>query len=265
MVVNRKTAKAPDADADEIWKMEQDKDPRHLLKWLNPPDAVRGHLERFFLRHEFRVRQKKAKETPSITLSELNIRYFLAREQVANDLKRKKRKVLPSVALPNAARAYRLISQGRTEEELEKRLGAALLAGDPAISLDNCEHVLQSAFLCQALTQQQLSIRLLGLSKIIETPVNATILATGNNLTIAGDLTRRTIMCSLDAHCEHPEQRQFEVDPIAAARANRPELIVAALTVLRAWHASGETVRRSPLGSFEEWSHRIRAPLLWLD
>ena len=43
-----------------------------------------------------------------------------------------------------------VISQGRTEEELEKRLGAALLAGDLAISLDNCEHVLQSAFLCQA-------------------------------------------------------------------------------------------------------------------
>jgi hypothetical protein len=103
------------------------------------------------------------------------------------------------------------------------------------------------------------------LSKIIETPVNGTIFATGNNLSIAGDLTRRTIMGSLDAHCERPEQRKFEFDPIAVARANRPELVVAALTVLRAWHVAGETVRRSPLGSFEEWSHRIRAPLLWLD
>jgi hypothetical protein len=82
-----------------------------------------------------------------------------------------------------------VISQGRTEEELEKRLGAALLAGDPAISLDNCEHVLQSAFLCQALSQQILNIRLLGLSRVVETPVSATILATGNNLTIGGDLT----------------------------------------------------------------------------
>jgi hypothetical protein len=44
-----------------------------------------------------------------------------------------------------------VISQGRTEEELEKRLGAALLAGDIAIALDNCEHPLQSTFLCQAL------------------------------------------------------------------------------------------------------------------
>ena len=32
-----------------------------------------------------------------------------------------------------------VISQGRSEEELEKRLGAALIAGDPLISIDNCE------------------------------------------------------------------------------------------------------------------------------
>src|SRR4029077_10311316 len=55
-----------------------------------------------------------------------------------------------------------VISQGRTEEELEKRLGAALLAGDTAIALDNCEHPLESSFLCQALTQQKLNIRMLG-------------------------------------------------------------------------------------------------------
>src|SRR5262249_10359264 len=45
-----------------------------------------------------------------------------------------------------------VISQGRGEEELEKRLGAALLAVDIVISIDNCEHELQSVFLCQALT-----------------------------------------------------------------------------------------------------------------
>jgi hypothetical protein len=84
-----------------------------------------------------------------------------------------------------------VISQGRSEEELEKRLGAALLAGDVVVSIDNCEHELQSVFLCQALTQQKLNIRVLGMSKNVETPVTATVFATGNNLTIAGDLTRR--------------------------------------------------------------------------
>jgi hypothetical protein len=129
-----------------------------------------------------------------------------------------------------------VVSQGRSEEELEKRLGAALLVGSPLVSLDNCEHPLQSSFLCQALTQEVLTIRLLGLSQNVDTLVNTTCFATGNNLVIAGDLTRRTLLCSLDAHCEHPEQRQFAFDPVAVARAERGRLVVAALTILRAWH-----------------------------
>ena len=114
-----------------------------------------------------------------------------------------------------------VISQGCTEEELEKRLGAALLAGDTAIALDNCEHPLRGTFLCQALTQQKLNIRVLGVSKNVDTLVNAAIYATGNNLTIVGDLTRRTLICSLDAHCERPELRTFDANVLDTVRTQR--------------------------------------------
>jgi putative DNA primase/helicase len=162
------------------------------------------------------------------------------------------------------ADAAPVISQGRTEEELEKRLGAALLAGDTAIALDNCEHPLESSFLCQALTQQKLSIRMLGVSKNVETPVNAAIFATGNNLSIVGDLTRRALICALDAHCERPELRMFETNILDAARTQRPRLVSAALTVLRAWHIAGVRVTVPPFGSFDAWSRRVREPLVWL-
>ena len=101
------------------------------------------------------------------------------------------------------------------------------------------------------------------MSKNVETPITATVFATGNNLTIAGDLTRRALLGALDARCEHPERRSFEFDPIVVARTERGRLVVAALTVLRAWHVAGERIEPPPLGSFEEWSHRIRASLLW--
>jgi hypothetical protein len=169
--------------------------------------------------------------------------------------------VVASIA---TGRLMPVIAQGRTEEELEKRLGAALLAGDTAISLDNCDYPLQGVFLCQALTQQQLNIRVLGLSKIVETPVNATIFATGNNLTIAGDLTRRALICSLDAHCERPELRRFDSNVIDMTRNERRRLVVAALTLLRAWHIAGERVDVVPFGSFDDWSYRVREPLIWL-
>jgi putative DNA primase/helicase len=157
-----------------------------------------------------------------------------------------------------------VISQGGTEEELEKRLGAALLAGDVAIALDNCERPLQSSFLCQALTQQNLDIRVLGVSKNVKTPAAAAIYATGNNLTIVGDLTRRALICSLDAHCERPELRTFDANVLDTTRAQRGQLVAAALTVLPAWRVSGESVDVKPFGSFDGWSRRVREPLVWL-
>ena len=167
-------------------------------------------------------------------------------------------------AMLATGRPMPVISQGRSEDELEKRLGAALLAGDIAISIDNCEWPLQSALLCQALTQCRLNIRLLGFSQNVETVVNATVFATGNNLTVAGDLTRRTLMCAMDAHMERPELRTFRDDLLERVRAERGRLVAAVLTVQKAWHLAGERIDAPPFGSFESWSRRIREPLIWL-
>jgi hypothetical protein len=176
-----------------------------------------------------------------------------------------KSKLVDIAAVLATGRIAPVIGQGNTEEELEKRFGAKLLTGDAVISIDNCEHPLQSAFLCQVLTQKIVSIRLLGSSLSVETPTTSTILCTGNNLAIVGDLTRRTLLCSMDAKCEHPEQREFDEDVVDVARARRGELVTAGLTVLKAWHLSDAKGAKSPLGSFEAWSRRIRDVLLWLD
>jgi hypothetical protein len=157
-----------------------------------------------------------------------------------------------------------VLAQGGTEEELEKRLGAAVLAGSVITSIDNCEHPLQSAFLCQQLTQQALNVRILGLSQNVEVPTTATVFCTGNNLVIVGDLTRRTVSCSLDAGVERPDQRCFSIDPVATAKANRSELVAAGLTILKAWLGCGKNMKPLPFGSFEGWSRRVRSALLWL-
>jgi hypothetical protein len=158
-----------------------------------------------------------------------------------------------------------VIGQGRSEEEFEKRLGAVLLAGSPIVSVDNCERELKSDFLCQALTQAKVGIRVLGYSTVVETPMNATLFATGNNLVISGDLTRRILMSRMDAGCERPELRVFASDAVTEAKRKRTELVIAALTVLRAWHVAGQRIELPPFGGFEDWSYRIREPLVWLD
>jgi hypothetical protein len=160
-----------------------------------------------------------------------------------------------------------VIAQGKDEVEFEKRLGAALLAGSQAISVDNCEHPLESAFLCQALTQALINVRVLGLSQQVEIPNNAVIFANGNNLVLVGDLVRRALLCSMDAKVERPELRTFNIDAKNMARANRARLVVAALTILRAWHlarGSGVGGGLAPFGGFEDWSKRAREALVWL-
>jgi hypothetical protein len=158
-----------------------------------------------------------------------------------------------------------VISQGSSKEETEKRLGAELLSGNAIVAFDNCSAEVDSELLCQALTQRELRIRELGYSRNVRVPITAMFTVNGNNLVIANDLTRRTLLCQLDAGMERPETRRFKRKVDAVAREHRGPLVAAALTVLRGWHAAGVTFEVEPMGSFEEWSYRIRCPLLWLD
>ena len=163
-----------------------------------------------------------------------------------------------------SGRPAAVIAQGKTEEEMEKRLGAALIAGDPLISIDNCEIGLGGELLCQVLTQPMLKVRLLGKSLNIEVPSTAAVFATGNNLTVVGDMTRRAIRCTLDAGVERPELREFDRDPVATVAATRGDYVAAALTILRAFHLAGRPQQTTPLGSFTEWSRWVRDGLIWL-
>ncbi len=162
------------------------------------------------------------------------------------------------------ARPAPVIAQGKTEEEMEKRLGAALIAGDVLIAIDNCEEPLGGELICQAMTQTSLKVRILGTSLNAEVPSNATMFATGNNLTFVGDMTRRAIRATLDAGVERPELRAFDRDPLALVAARRGDYVTAGLTILRAFHLAGRPEQSVPLGSFTAWSGWVRDALIWL-
>lgn len=72
------------------------------------------------------------------------------------------------------------------------------------------------------------------------------------------------VRCSLDPRVERPELRKFDSDPIAILEADRGTYVVAALTVLLAYHVAGRPRQVNPLGSFVEWSNSVRSALIWL-
>ena len=155
------------------------------------------------------------------------------------------------------------MSQGKSEGEDEKRLSTVLFAGDPVIHIDNCERALVGDFLCSMLTQEVVQARVLGYSERRVLPSTALVLASGNNLTCVGDVSRRTVVCRLDAEVERPDTRAFDFDCHQEVLDQRPHLVIAGLTILRAFIHAGQPVTLTPMGSFDDWAW-VRGALVWL-
>ena len=98
-----------------------------------------------------------------------------------------------------------VIAAGRDEAEMEKRLVSALFSGQPIVSIDNVNGELGGDFLCQMIERPVVTPRVLGLSKLIRIESRATCFATGNNIHLVDDMTRRVVLCSLDPNMERPE------------------------------------------------------------
>ncbi len=170
------------------------------------------------------------------------------------------------VAMIATGRPAAVMSQGADENEDKKRMLPILAEGDTVAVIDNIERPFGSAALCSILTQTIWRDRVLGASRTMTLPTtNTTWIATGNNIVFVGDITTRVVACDLDPKCEHPEARKFEVNLYDYIPKHREELVVAALTILRAYHVAGRPDLNLPVfGRFEEWSNWIRSALVWL-
>lgn len=155
-------------------------------------------------------------------------------------------------------------SVGAGPEELEKRLVALLLGGSPMVSLDNCNGEVGGDVLCQVVERPLVSLRPLGVSEVREVECRAAVFATGNNASVTGDMSRRTLTCNLDARVERPELRRFGFDPLERVLAERGRYIAAVLTIARFGRTAGGAAVCSPLGSYADWSAAVRVPLVML-
>ncbi len=167
------------------------------------------------------------------------------------------------------------ITVAKEDVEFEKAFFALLLKGAQVCQLDNISRPLNPDMLCSALTQQAIEARILGATKTAIAYTSSTFIATGNNLQICGDLIRRTMLCMLNRNEERPDEHLYNRNIESWTKEHRPQIVHAILTILRAYHVAGHTVRTQgnseglpqkkalkPLGSFEEWSDWVRGPLV---
>lgn len=151
-------------------------------------------------------------------------------------------------------------------EEMRKKVTSIVLAGDPVVLLDNIAGAFGNEALDRALTSTRWKDRLLGTNTQADLPLCTVWYGTGNNVIVGADTVRRIIHIRLDVLEERPEERDdFKHRDLRRwVRQHRPELLSAALTVLRAFfHAGCPEQGLRPFGSFEGWSSLVRAALVW--
>jgi putative DNA primase/helicase len=107
------------------------------------------------------------------------------------------------------------------EEELDKKLDAALLAGQSLIAIDNFNGELRGDKLCQVIERPMVQVRIFGKLEMSLVENRSCCFANGNNLVITDEIIRRTISARLDAKIERPEYREFAGNPVDCARRPR--------------------------------------------
>lgn len=151
--------------------------------------------------------------------------------------------------------------QGANEEELRKKLTTLLMYGDRLALFDNLSGNFGDACMDRALTGAEWQDRILGGNRQFRGPLTVVFYGTGNNIMIGADTARRVCHIRLESPHETPENRDDFRRPrlLEWVSANRPRLLTAALTVLRAYFVAGRPdFNLKPWGSFEAWSAVVR-------
>ncbi len=156
-------------------------------------------------------------------------------------------------------------TQGRDDEETRKRLFTALRTGCRALVWDNVTGIFDSASMAAFITADAMVDRVLGKSESIRIPNRALLILTGNNLSLAGDLPRRVIICRIDPETDQPFARQFDVDPLQWVLEHRTAMLAAACTLIRARFTHMTNPAPGRLASFEAWDNLVRQTVVWVD
>jgi hypothetical protein len=154
----------------------------------------------------------------------------------------------------------------RDDDECRKRITAIAIAGDPLVLIDNVVGSLGCASLDAALTSTKWKDRILGRSEIVELPLAVTWAATGNNVVLTADTTRRVLHIRLESDRENPEERDdFKyLDLRDHVRQHRGELLTAGLVILSAYCQAGRPSQGlKNWGSYEGWSNLVREAVVW--
>jgi hypothetical protein len=125
--------------------------------------------------------------------------------------------------------------------EQRKEIITYFVEGDGSLFLDNIQTGTRfdAAPLASGMTSARFKGRLLGTNKQIEAGTRVMVIATGNSLNMAGDLSSRFLLVRLNTELERPEDRSVGTFKIPDLRRwvveHRQQLVAAVHTIVRAY------------------------------
>lgn len=150
------------------------------------------------------------------------------------------------------------------EDERRKQITSHLMTGQEFYMWDNISGFVESDSVASVTTSTTFSDRLLGGNKIVNLKNETTWIATGNNPTFSGQLSRRIARIRLQPDTDAPSLREGFKHPklVEYVRQNRKPLAFAVYNIVIAWVNAGKPeFSGKALGSYEDWSRAIGGAL----
>ncbi len=159
------------------------------------------------------------------------------------------------------------VSYPTTSEEATKVILSLLLSNPPVIEFDDLNSdLIPHGVIKRMLTSENITDRILGISKTATVSTRTLFLSSGNNVGPLGDLLRRVLTINLDPRCATPATLNYKNNPVEMVRRNRGKYVSAVLTIIQAWHNAGSPRADVPnIATYSgTWSDYCRQPLIWL-
>ena len=159
------------------------------------------------------------------------------------------------------------VSYPTTSEEATKVILSLLLTSPAVIEFDDMDtDWIPHGTIKRMLTAEQISDRILGVSRTATVSTRTLFLGSGNNVGPVRDLLRRVLTIHIDPRCATPATMTYKNFPVDKVRSRRGAYVSAVLTIIQAWRKAG--MPRATVDNIVTfggaWSDYCRYPLMWL-
>jgi hypothetical protein len=158
------------------------------------------------------------------------------------------------------------MSMSSNDNENAKKFFAALDTGATVMFIDNVPRgtPVDNDILNQMITSPNYTDRRLCTGEMGTVSTRVLFIFTGNDLTLAGDLVSRAVLCTVNPPSSEPETLKYDFDPAEVVQRSREQFVADCLIILRAYIHAGRPGEDQLTAFRLKGYNLLRGALVWL-